>query len=92
MPIQESDIQNAIRSVKDENLPKDLITLGLVQLIEIDDRGVRVRIELTPAMHAMKDRLQAKVEQAIKVSMGDDVSPIAIDFAARLGDPWRIGQ
>ena len=82
MPIQESDIQNAIRSVKDENLPKDLITLGLVQLIEIDDRGVRVRIELTSAMHAMKDRLQAKVEQAIKVSMGDDVSPIAIDFAA----------
>jgi ATP-binding protein involved in chromosome partitioning len=83
MPIQESDVQNAIRSVKDPELPQDLMTLGLVQLIEIDEKsGVRVRIALTPAMHAMKDRLQAKVEQAIKAAAAGNAPSVTIEFAA----------
>lgn len=82
MPIQKSDVEKAIRSVKDAELPRDLITLGLVQLIEVTDKGIRVRIALTPAMHAMKDRLQAKVEQAITAIGGGGTPAITIEFAA----------
>ena len=48
MPVTERDIRNALKTVKDPELNLDLVVLGLVYDIEVDDDGaVHVVISLT---------------------------------------------
>ncbi len=80
MSIQESDIREALRSVEDPDLKRDLVTLGMVHSIEVDGQDIRVTIELTTPACPMKDRIRSDAEQAIAAETGVPPSHITIDF------------
>ncbi len=82
MPIQESDIREALRSVEDPDLKQDLVTLGMVQSIEVDGQDIRVIIELTTPACPMKDRIRADAEKAIAAAIGDTSPNITIEFTS----------
>jgi ATP-binding protein involved in chromosome partitioning len=65
VPIQESDIQQALRTVRDPDSQRDLVTSGKVQSITLDDQGVRVSITAGKADAKSIDHLRAAIEQAI---------------------------
>ncbi|MDP7028674.1 MAG: Mrp/NBP35 family ATP-binding protein [Phycisphaerales bacterium] len=65
MPLQESDVFEALRGVEDPDLKKDLVSLGMVQQVAIDGDHVTTTIELTTPACPMKDRIKADITAAI---------------------------
>ncbi len=65
MPLQESDVFEAIRGVEDPDLKKDLVSLGMVQQVAIDGDHITATIELATPAYPMKNRIEAEVSAAI---------------------------
>ena len=89
MPLQESAIREALRSVEDPDLKRDLVTLGMVQSIEVDQQDIRVVIELTTPASPMKDRIRTAATQAIAKAAGAASPSITIDFTSPPPDQPR---
>jgi metal-sulfur cluster biosynthetic enzyme len=47
MGISHDQVMAALRTVKDPELFKDIVTLGMVKDVQVDGSRVRVRVELT---------------------------------------------
>ncbi|MFN2447921.1 MAG: Mrp/NBP35 family ATP-binding protein [Vicinamibacterales bacterium] len=69
----------ALRAVVDPDLRKDIVTLGFVKNLQIDDHGVAFTIELTTPACPVKDRLQ---EQARAVVAALGVSQVDVTMTA----------
>ena len=50
MAVTEKDVRDALKGVKDPELGLDLVVLGLVYDIEVQESGVKVLISLTSPM------------------------------------------
>ena len=50
MAVTEKDIRNALKTVKDPELGLDLVVLGLVYEIEVEDSDAKVTISLTSCL------------------------------------------
>ena len=66
MAVTEKDIRNALKTVKDPELGLDLVVLGLVYEIEVEDCDAKVMISLTspfcPVAGQIVDEAKAAVE------------------------------
>ncbi|MDZ4831732.1 MAG: Mrp/NBP35 family ATP-binding protein [Phycisphaerae bacterium] len=85
MPLTEKDVLDALRTVQDPDLHKDLVTLNMVKEVTIDGASVRVGIELTTPACPMKDKIRADIEAAIQVkasAVGATVTAIEVAFTA----------
>jgi ATP-binding protein involved in chromosome partitioning len=80
MPITEEQVTNALRTVNDPDLHKDLVTLRMIKDIVIDGSNVAFTVELTTPACPLKD----KIEGDCRVAVGDipGVGEIAINFTA----------
>lgn len=82
-------ILNALRSVNDPDLHRDIVSLEMVKEIAVCDGHVKLGIELTTPACPLKDQIRADVERAVEALGG--VRQIEIDFTARVrGGP--MGQ
>jgi metal-sulfur cluster biosynthetic enzyme len=65
--VTEKDVRRALRKVKDPELNLDLVVLGLVYGVEVQDTHVRATISLTspfcPAANQIIDDARAAIEQ-----------------------------
>jgi ATP-binding protein involved in chromosome partitioning len=65
--IEQAQVLSALKAVKDPDLHKDIVTLGFVKHVGIEDGRVSVTIELTtpacPVREQMKDQARAAVMQ-----------------------------
>lgn len=60
-------VLNALRSIHDPILKKDLVTLGMIKDLKVFDQGrVAFRVGLTADTLALKDKLKAEVITAVK--------------------------
>ena len=66
MALTSRDIYDALRTVQDPDLHKDLVTLGMVKDVRLDGADVALVIELTTPACPMKDRIRADIERAIR--------------------------
>ena len=85
MALTNQDIENALSTVNDPDLHKDLVTLGMVKRAEVDGSVVRTTIELTTPACPMKDRIRSDIEAAIHAKAaerGATVSEIEVEFTA----------
>ncbi len=85
MPLQESDVFEALRGVEDPDLKKDLVSLGMVQQVSIDGDRVATTIELTTPACPMKDRIEADIRAAINAAAAARQLPqqtVAVSFTA----------
>jgi len=66
MTITKEGILKVLKRVNDPDLHKDLVTLNMVDNIQIDGNNVSVEIILTTPACPLKDKIQADCEAAIK--------------------------
>ncbi len=65
MPLLESQVLEALRTVVDPDLHRDIVSLGFVKLVQIDGSTVETEIELTTPACPVKEILREQCEQAI---------------------------
>lgn len=88
MELTIDNIKAALSKVIEPDLNKDIITLGLVENINIEDNKVSFTVKISnPAMHSKK-RMQEACEFALERNFGKDVkSNISIEALPKDRDP-----
>jgi len=90
MPLSRDDIQNALRTVQDPDLHKDLVTLNMVKDVQVDGGDVNIHIELTTPACPMKDKIKGDIESAVHQKAdetGEAVNNIEVEFSADVRSP-----
>ncbi|RME40352.1 MAG: iron-sulfur cluster carrier protein ApbC [Planctomycetota bacterium] len=64
--IAEERVWEQLRTVRDPELGKDLVTLEMVKKVEIDGGRVRVHVELTTPACPLKEQIGRDVEEALR--------------------------
>ena len=83
-------VTQALRTVNDPELHKDLVTLEMVKGIQIDGNTVTVGIELTTPACPMKDRIRNDVTAAIAAqaaTIGAPTPQVVVEFTADVRRP-----
>jgi ATP-binding protein involved in chromosome partitioning len=83
-------VAQALRTVNDPELHKDLVTLDMVKGIQVDGSTVTVGIELTTPACPMKDRIRNDVTAAIAskaASIGATTPQVVVEFTADVRRP-----
>ena len=87
MTLTSRDIHDALRTVRDPDIGKDLVTLNMVKDVRIEAAQVTIGIELTTPACPMKETIRKDIEQAIRAKaaeVGASSPSIAIEFTARV--------
>jgi ATP-binding protein involved in chromosome partitioning len=90
MSLTADHVRDALRTVMDPDLGRDLVTLGMVKEVRVDGGDVAITIELTTPACPMKDRIQADVEAAVRSKAGEvgaSIEGIEITFTADVRRP-----
>ena len=77
------NVLEALRSVQEPDLGKDLVTLNMVRDIEIHDRKVSFTVVLTTPACPLKDRIKTDCIKAIQQSLGNDIL-VTIHFISEM--------
>ena len=84
MAVTEKAIRDALRGVQDPELGLDLVVLGLIYDIEIEDANVKATISLTSPMCPVAPQIVEDVRQAIAAVEGVEVVEVELTFSP----PW----
>jgi len=90
MALSRERIEQALRTVQDPDLHKDLVTLGMVKGINVDAGDVAITIELTTPACPMKDKIRDDIIAAVKDAAKDVRAPLGeidIEFTADVRKP-----
>lgn len=85
MALTSQQVTDALRTVNDPDLHKDLVTLGMVKGVQVNGPDVVVAIELTTPACPMKDRIRSDIETAVRAKAaeaGTEVRQLQVDFTA----------
>ncbi|MBI1757541.1 MAG: Mrp/NBP35 family ATP-binding protein [Fimbriimonas ginsengisoli] len=82
MSVTESAILEALRQVEDPDLHRDLVTLGFVQNVRIDDGAVSLTIELTTPACPVREQMKAEAEGVVAALPG--VTSVEVEMTARV--------
>ena len=75
-------VLDALRTVQDPELHKDLVTLDMIRNVAVCDGLVRVHVELTTPACPLKDRMRSDVEAAVRRL--DGVKQVEVEFSAQV--------
>ena len=84
MPVTEKDVRNALKTVKDPELNLDLVVLGLVYDIEVEEGDVHVVMSLTSPMCPVADQIVLDAKAAITEVEGVESCEVDLTF----DPPW----
>ncbi|MGE0160194.1 MAG: metal-sulfur cluster assembly factor [Gemmatimonadales bacterium] len=84
MPVVEKDVRNALKGVKDPELALDLVVLGLVYDIAIDEADVKAKISLTSPMCPVAGQIVEDAKKAIQGVPGVGNVEVELTF----DPPW----
>lgn len=84
MPIENAQVLDALRSVVDPDLHRDIVALGFVKRVEINGSRVACTIELTTPACPVREVLKSQCEAAILGILG--VETVEIEMTARVPD------
>jgi metal-sulfur cluster biosynthetic enzyme len=82
--VTEKDVRGALKTVKDPELGLDLVVLGLVYDIEIEDARVRATISLTSPFCPVAGQIVEDAKNAIAKLEGVEVAEVTLSF----DPPW----
>lgn len=81
MAVTEAAVLDALRSVQDPDLHRDIVALGFVKDLVVGDGQVSFKIELTTPACPVKDQLQAQAETVVR-SLG--VQDVRVEMTAQV--------
>src|SRR3954464_1210284 len=82
-PVSESAVLDALRTVRDPDLNRDIVTLKFIKNLRIDPGGaVSFSIELTTPACPVKDQMREQARQAVAALAG--VSSVDIEMTAQV--------
>ena len=84
MAVTEKEIREALKGVKDPELGLDLVVLGLIYDIDIDEADVKATISLTSPMCPVAGQIVEDVRQAIESVEGVERANVELTF----DPPW----
>ena len=83
MPVTETAVLDALKSVQDPDLRRDIVSLGFVKHLQIDGAGrIRFVIELTTPACPVKDQMKAQARAAVAALAG--VTGVEIEMTAQV--------
>jgi metal-sulfur cluster biosynthetic enzyme len=82
--VTEKEIKRALRRVKDPELNLDLVVLGLVYGIEIQDSHVHVTISLTSPFCPLAGQIVEEAKAAVESVEGVESAEVELTFTP----PW----
>jgi len=74
MALTRESVLQALRTVKDPELMRDIVTLGMVKDVQVDGPRVAVTVELTTPACPLKDVIERDVTSALKAAGAEQVS------------------
>ncbi len=84
MAATEKDIRNALKKVKDPELNLDLVVLGLVYDIDVQDDHAHVTISLTSPMCPVAEQIVENAREAVAGVEGIETAEVQLTF----NPPW----
>ncbi len=84
MPTKEEVLQ-ALSAIRDPDLGRDIVSLGFVKDVAIEDGHVRVRLELTTPACPVREVFRREAEQRIRALAG--VESVEVEMSARTQGP-----
>jgi metal-sulfur cluster biosynthetic enzyme len=84
MAVTEKDVRNALKGVKDPELHLDLVVLGLIYDIQIEDSRVHATISLTSPFCPVAGQIVEDAKNAILGVEGVDQAEVSLTF----DPPW----
>jgi ATP-binding protein involved in chromosome partitioning len=84
MPVQESLVLEALKVVQDPDLHRDIVALGFVKELKIDESRVSFTIELTTPACPVKDQMRDQARAAVMQVPG--VAAVDVQMSARVRD------
>lgn len=85
------DVLKALSYVDDPDLRKDLVTLGMISDIDIDERRVSFTVTLTTPACPMKESIRLACENAIHHFIGKDVE-VSVNMTATVTSRRKTGE
>ena len=85
--LNRQQVLQALGSVNDPELDRDLVSLGMIKDVVVQDGRVEVSVELTTPACPMKSRIAADVERAVRALPG--VTDAQVHLGARVQGPPR---
>lgn len=82
--VSEKEIRKALRQVKDPELNLDLVVLGLIYDVQIDDGHVDVTMSLTSPQCPVAGQLVEQARTAVENVDGVDSAEVELTFSP----PW----
>ena len=82
--VTEKAVRNALKTVKDPELNLDLVVLGLVYDIEVEDSDAKVTISLTTPMCPAAGQILDEAREAVAGVEGVENSEVELTF----DPPW----
>ena len=84
MPVTEKDVRSALKTVKDPELNLDLVVLGLIYDIEVDEGDVHVVMSLTSPMCPVAEQIVLDAKSAVSEVEGVESCEVDLTF----DPPW----
>lgn len=82
--VDESQVRQALRKVKDPELNLDLVVLGLVYGVDVDGDHVHVKMSLTTPMCPAADQILSDAKREVEALDGVDQADVELTF----DPPW----
>lgn len=81
MQITEQQVMDALSTVNDPDLKKDLVSLNMIKDVKVDGRNVSFKVELTTPACPLKEVIRKDCENAVRGKLGEDVE-IQLSFGS----------
>jgi ATP-binding protein involved in chromosome partitioning len=74
MELTEKNVLDALRKVMDPDLHKDLVSLGMIENIQIENNQVRFKVVLTTPACPLKNKIRQDCITAVQAHFGTEIS------------------
>lgn len=86
--VTEDQVRRALRKVKDPELNLDLVVLGLIYDIEVNDQHVDVTMSLTSPACPVAGEIVSQAQQAVEGVQGVESANVELTFMP----PWTADR
>ncbi len=85
MPLQPAQLRNALATVVETDIGKDIVTAGMVKDLQSDGDDISIEIQLSSADSPLRERIKEQIEAALRQAgqeHGEGVARVNVTFSS----------